>query len=172
MGNCRSTTVEQDVIERQEGDRTPLGHHIFALTKGSRSRALWCVKIAEEEVGRPIYFVDFQRVWKRETWRAKVMPLVCLLQLATELVVNDEILVNFKFTQFSANSKWQRTPDNETGFELYSDRVRRIFWEYSLDAGLRFQPKEETQMINFNAFKELMCSKDLSRIREFEWIDH
>lgn len=65
----------------------------------------------------------------------------------------------------------QRSDGNETCYELFSDRIRRVFPEYALDEGLRFIPKAGTPTINFNSFKELMCSKDLSRLAELTWID-
>jgi hypothetical protein len=50
--------------------------------------------------------------------------------------------------------------------------MRRVFSEYILDENLSFVPKPDTPTINFNQWKELMLSKDLSRLRELDWIDN
>lgn len=65
----------------------------------------------------------------------------------------------------------QRSDVKDTGFELFSDRIRRVFPQYTLGRYLVFMPKPDTPTINFDEFKRLMLSKDLSRLSELDWID-
>jgi hypothetical protein len=94
-----------------------------------------------------------------------------VLLACADLYLNDEVLADWALTRFSLLKKTQRTTDNQTDFELYSDRVRRAFPEYTVDDGLRFVPKKNTPTINWTQFRDMMVSKDLKRLDELAWID-
>ena len=63
----------------------------------------------------------------------------------------------------------QQNDDNQTGFELYSDRIARKFPTYKLDAELRLYPGPETLVVNFNEIKDILLSKDLSQNEKLDW---
>lgn len=172
MGNCRSARVQYDVLERKEGDKTPLGHYIFTIAYGSRDRVKFCIHVAEQERGSPVYMADVHNVWLRHSCRAKVLPIFWPCSAMMDLVFNDEIMANWNFTRFTMKKENQRSDSNDTGYELFSDRIRRVFPQYSLNQQyLTFLPKPDTPTVNFIEFKELMLSKDLSRLAELDWID-
>ena len=58
-----------------------------------------------------------------------------------------------------------------TEFELCSDRFRRKFPTYHFDERLRVVPGPETPVVNFNALKALLLSKDLARNDELAAAD-
>ena len=60
---------------------------------------------------------------------------------------------------------------NQTGFMLYSDRIRMMFPTYLLDSVNRVIPGPETPTANFNHIMSVLLSKDLSRNEEISWIE-
>ena len=73
--------------------------------------------------------------------------------------------------RISVDRNHQRTAENETEFELFSDRYQRRFSNYQLVDRLRFQPGPDTPVLNWNHMKDLLLSTDLSRAQELDWID-
>jgi hypothetical protein len=51
---------------------------------------------------------------------------------------------------------------------LYSDRYVTTFSDYYLTPDLQLRPKEGTKTINFTNLKELLLSKDFTRMAEYE----
>ena len=80
-----------------------------------------------------------------------------------ELYRNDEILTDAFENRYSAQKEMQDNPQNKTGFELYSDRITRIYPSYVLDGTLKLQPGPTTETMNFNTLKDILLSTDLSR---------
>ena len=80
-----------------------------------------------------------------------------------ELYRNDEILTDAFENRYSAEKEMQDNPQNKTGFELYSDRITRIYPSYVLDGTLKLQPGPTTETMNFNKLKDILLSTDLSR---------
>lgn len=59
-----------------------------------------------------------------------------------------------------------------TKFRLFSDYFSLKYSDYLFDENKRvFVPKPETPVTNFNQLRDLLLSKDLSRMQELEWID-
>jgi len=63
----------------------------------------------------------------------------------------------------------QDTPTNPTGFELFSDRVTRLFPGYILNKNLKLFPGPEIPTVKFSDLKTLLLSKDLARNKELDW---
>lgn len=88
-----------------------------------------------------------------------------------DLYRNDEVLCDKACIRFSLDPKMQSTEANPTEFELFSDRVVRIFPTYVLDNRLRIRPGPETPRVKLQWLKELLLSKDLERNPELDWIN-
>jgi hypothetical protein len=87
-----------------------------------------------------------------------------------ELFRNDDLLADAEETTYSARPEMQDAPGNRTGFELFSDRVKRLFPDYILDNTLKLIAGPSTATVNFNTLKEILLSKDLKRDNELAWI--
>ena len=88
------------------------------------------------------------------------------------MVRNDEVLVDDEMNRFTMKSSNQRTPDNETEFELMSDRLARKFPGYELDDECRIVPGKDTPTVSFKWLKELLLSKDMNRNSELNWANN
>ena len=53
-------------------------------------------------------------------------------------------------------------------FMLYSDRIVKKFPTYLLDDSLTLISGPDSELINFNQLKELMLSKDMTRLGELQ----
>jgi len=54
---------------------------------------------------------------------------------------------------------------------LYSDRIETLYPGYKLtEDRLKIIPGPQTPVINLASLKELLLSKDLSRMEEFSWL--
>ena len=62
---------------------------------------------------------------------------------------NDELMCDKEGHRFSVDRKQQRTDQNESEFELYSDRYQRKFSHYTLVDRLRFNPGPDTPVVNW-----------------------
>ena len=79
------------------------------------------------------------------------------------LFKDDRVLCDAEMNMFSLNASHQKSQANPDGvFELCSDRLARKFPTYELDEICRFKPGPDAERINFNDFKELLLSKDMS----------
>ena len=85
---------------------------------------------------------------------------------------NDEILADAELNHYSINRHMQDTHDNPTGFELYSDRIKRMFPSYILDNTLRLMPGPTTPVMNFEILKSILLSTDLERNEELSWANN
>jgi hypothetical protein len=65
----------------------------------------------------------------------------------------------------------QDSQTNPTGYELFSDRIKRMYSTYQLNHRLVLLPGPETKTVNFTWLKELLQSKDLSRNHELSWTE-
>lgn len=72
--------------------------------------------------------------------------------------------------RYSTKKELQQKAENNTGFELFSDRIARLFPSYTLDEELKVIVTQDTPTVNFNYLKELLLSKDISREIELEWV--
>ena len=88
-----------------------------------------------------------------------------------DMFMADEVLANMDCTRFSLNPAMQSTAENPSQFELYSDRIFRMWPTYVLDARNRLRPGPETPTVNFSWLKDLLLSKELSRNSELEWVN-
>ena len=86
-----------------------------------------------------------------------------------DMVRNDEILVDDEMNRYTMAASLQRTDDNETDFELTSDRLVRKYPGYILDEGMRIVPGPGVPVVSFKWLKELLLSKDLNRNQELDW---
>jgi len=86
-----------------------------------------------------------------------------------ELFRNDDLLADAEETTYSARADMQDSPRNRTGFELFSDRVKRMYPDYILDDTLKLMPGPDAATVNFDALKSVLLSKDLKRVSELAW---
>ena len=93
---------------------------------------------------------------------------VAMLRSLCDLYQNDEILGNLNLEKFSLNTALQRNalnPDSE--YDVYSDRYTRKFSDYTIVDHQFLRANDTTPTLNFVYLKELMLSKDHSRIEEY-----
>jgi len=83
---------------------------------------------------------------------------------------NDECLADREMNRVSLNKDLQSREGNETEYELFSDRFHKFYPTYVLDANQVARSGPESLTINFNQLKDLLLSKDLSRLSELDWI--
>ena len=65
----------------------------------------------------------------------------------------------------------QHSDSNDTKFRIYSDYFTIQYPQLVMDETGRMNPKADTPMLNFDQLKDLLLSKDLSRMAELEWIE-
>ena len=116
---------------------------------------------AENRLGRPVFIRDVLDSMKTKYYFAIMGMLVWLM--IQDIYRNDELLSDNELSIYSVRPEMQDSPSNPTGFELYSDRIKRIYASYELDQRLRIIPGPETKTVNFNQLKEILISKDLAR---------
>ena len=87
-----------------------------------------------------------------------------------DLYRNDECLADTENIRFSLNPAVQSTAEKPSQFELYSDRMVRLFPKYSFDDRLRIRPSTETPTVRFTNLKEILLSTDLARNAELDWV--
>ena len=78
------------------------------------------------------------------------------------------MLSDKELCRFSVNPKIQRTGENGSKFELFSDRHVRLYSQYVLDERLRLRPGPQTPVVNFRRIKDILLSQDLSREAELD----
>ena len=88
-----------------------------------------------------------------------------------ELFRNDEVLANKEMDRFTANRVHQKSSENDSEYELFSDRCQRLYSHYDVDERLVFKPKPDTPTVNLKKLKEILLSKDLSRDKELDWME-
>jgi hypothetical protein len=128
--------------------------------------------LAEKEKGSPPYGVDVFRVGYKRTYMP-VYPNAFTITALEDMYYNDEILSDQHFHRYSLDPKQQHTDENPTGMHLYSDYMFTLYPTCILDpqSGV-LSPKPDAPMLNFNQLKDLLLSKDLSRVQELEWMQN
>ena len=100
---------------------------------------------------------------RNSNWPTPAVKSVAIAGL--DLFRNDELMCDTECHRISVDRNHQRTAENETEFELFSDRYQRRFLNYQLVDRLRFQPGPNTPVLNWNFMKDLLLSTDLSELR-------
>jgi hypothetical protein len=125
---------------------------------------------AEQQKGGPVTYPDVVRSYKQIVSTPLLSPY--LIHLVMEDYYRDDmVLADREIDRYSLNPKMQHTNDNPTGYHLFSDRVVHMYPGYVLDEELRIRPGPTTPTVNFNYLKDLLLSKDMSRMQELDWID-
>lgn len=78
------------------------------------------------------------------------------------LFKDDQVLCDPEMNMYSLNPELQRSmvSNPNSKFELFSDRMLRMFPSYRLDKSCRFQPGEMTPTVNFTDLKAILLGKD------------
>ena len=75
-----------------------------------------------------------------------------------------------QMTRFTLKPELQSTAENLTEFELYSDRIHRMWPGYVLDNRCRVRPGPDTTTVNLVSLQALLLSTDLGRNAELDWV--
>ena len=117
MGNCYTSQQPIDRVVSTE----KLGKSVAPLPWGLRGIVYNGLVAAETQFGRPVKRNEVYNACGRYCgFKIPVMPVFLVLK---DLYRNDEILCDANQHFFSANRQLQETHDNQTGFELFSDRI-------------------------------------------------
>ena len=143
-----------------------LGKYTWGCVIGYRGACYEALTRAENAHGRPPYVLEICQHWNSAI---PMIGQIFVLIGLQEIFRNDECLADPENNRFSINPAMQSTAENPTPFDLYSDRIARIFPTYVLDEGLRIRPGPETPRVNLVNLKELLLSTDLARNAELEW---
>ena len=122
---------------------------------------------AEAQKGAPVYLCEVSQAWN------SLMPKVAtpfILAGLQDLYRNDEVLCDLEINLFTLNPEHQRTEDNGKVFEVFSDRMARLYPTYEFDPKGRARPGPDTPRTNLRELKELLLSKDLERNAELDWV--
>ena len=106
------------------------------------------ISIAEARKARPPYFAEVYAVALEISWYP-MLPSFTVRSALNDLWRNDEILCDRDLDRFSVNPAMQQTAENETGFELMSDRHVRKYPQYLLNERILPRPGPDTPVINF-----------------------
>jgi hypothetical protein len=144
------------------------GKYTHYLPPGFKSNLIFCIRHAEQQKGRPVYIVEIKDSWDALCNMPYFTPWT--LQFGCyDLFQNDELLADELCEKFTLDPKYQRNENNEDSqFELYSDRYMRKFSHFNIDDQLRFTPNEKAKTINFDNLKNILLSTDLGLITEYE----
>ena len=135
-------------LERVESTQKH-GYYVSSWPWGYRASVLHYVKVTEKEKGRPPYIVEVAQTMKRNSnWPIPATPVVTMA--CYDLFRNDELMCDTECHRVSVDRKYQRTQENQTEFELFSDRYMRRFSNYQLVDRLRFSPGPNTPVVNLN----------------------
>ena len=129
------------------------------------------LRIAQKERGGPVYVMEVLQAFKKNSY-FPMKPLCLVRTTLFSLFADDRILANRELTMFSIDMADQRTDDNETEFELYSDRMNRIASTYRFEKAeiLKIYPGPDTPTVNLKWLFSILLSKDLSKDRELDWV--
>lgn len=145
----------------------PIFNYLAWIYRESSYEAL---RRAEQEKGAPVNLPEILRAFRQVSKKPIVAPhaiTLCLL----DFYWNDQILADRELNYVTLNPKYQHTEKNPTGFDVYSDRLARIYPGYDIDHLMRMVPIKGTPVLNYDYIKNLLLSKDLSRLGELKWID-
>ena len=102
--------------------------------------------MAEQKKGGPPYVIEIAAKW------ISLVPMMSIFHLFVGLLDvfrNDEVLADYECNKFTLNPNHQSKADKPSEFELYSDRMARVFPTYKLDEKLRVRPGPESTTVNF-----------------------
>lgn len=102
---------------------------------------------AENRLGRPVFIRDIIDSMKAIYYFA--IPGTLIRILTFDFYRNDELLGDNELHTYTARQEMQDTPTNPTGYELFSDRIKRIYPNYILNNGLRIIAGPKTETVNF-----------------------
>ena len=108
-----------------------VGKYTWTCVWGYRPACKEALRRAEEKLGRPPYTVEIFAEWN------SMIPALAppFLQAGLgDLFKNEEILADFTMERFTLNPAKQRTAENPTEFELFSDRMVRLYPKYEVTA--------------------------------------
>ena len=160
MGSfCSAVEGDVPVFERQLATQKK-GHYTWSPVWGYRSACMRALVRAEQAKGAPVYLCEVFRAW--DSMIPKVTTFFVLVGLQ-DLYRNDEILCDKEINRFTTNRAYQKTAENDTEFELFSDRMQRLYPTYQFDHKCRLRPGPETPRTNLNELKSLLLSTDLER---------
>ena len=153
MGTClgKKTHFFERLISKEK-----LGKYVGDFSKETRNAVFKSLVEAEKKFCRPVSRNDVYIVHK-ETSDLNIMLIWIILG---DFVRNDEILSDPEQLHYSVRHVMQDTPENPTGFELFSDRTSRLYPTYVLDNVLKVVPGPTTPTVNFDQLKELLMCKE------------
>ena len=166
MGNCRSDQmIEFELLyaDKKLGRENVISHPLLvSMLWFYRKRTYQALRLAEQEKGAPVNYPEVVRAFRRISRKPLPSPRLidCCL---SEFYWNDDVLCDRENNHYSVNKRMQHTDINPTGFDLYSDRITRMFPGYAIDNEMRVRPGPDTPTLSFKYIKELLLSKDLSR---------
>ena len=164
MGNC--TNTGQPTFQRQLATEK-LGRSVLPLPWGVRSSVFQALLETENRLGRPFKRNEAFAVYKQRSYFCiAANPFWMVLG---DLFRNDELLCDYEQINYSVNPQMQDTPENPTGFELYSDRMKRQYPDYILGKELILFPGPKTPVVNFHTLKDILLSTDLSQDYLLSW---
>ena len=171
MGNTFSGSRDESmmpavVFQRQFAPEA-VGRLTWSCVWGYRNACFEALRRAEALKGSPPYVIEIAAQWN------SIIPWLAPFYLITglqDLYKTDIMLADKEHNRFSLNAAMQSTAENPSEFELYSDKIYRLFPTYVLDQRCRIRPGPATVTMSFNQIKEVLLSRDLSRNAELEWV--
>ena len=169
MGGCCGARVGQEISFERLVSKEKLGEYRTPCPSSFRPLTKEALFLSEKEKGSPVYLTEIYQYAYPRSWRP-ILPKDLFILALEDLYYNDEILADKDFHKYSIDPAQQHTEDNPTGMRLYSDYFAEKYPQCTVDAKLgKLNPKPGSERVNFNELKELLLSKDLSRVKELEW---
>lgn len=105
-------------------------------------------------------------------WQSSVPAIAAMFVLngLLDLYRADEVLADHDCARFSLNSAYKNREGHETEFDLFSDKMERLYPGYLIDDMCRVRPGPNTPTVNLKWLQELLKSKDLERNAELSWV--
>ena len=151
----------------------------------SLTATLNAIKNAEiKRRGSPVYKLEAFQVWLEHEGPfidKELCTISHFAQLCYQLYRNDEVLADPNLDMFSTDPKRQfmriddegkqHNTDEAKAFELFSDRMERLYPKYDLSVSGAMMPRDKTPTVSFEWLKELLLSTDLRRLSELQFAD-
>jgi len=103
----------------------------MSLPWGLRGMVFRAALEAERTLDRPIRRNDVLIQMKKSSLFVPLPNMVRMI--LNDLYRNDELLADEECNHYSSRAEMQDTPEHPTGFELFSDRIKRMWPECVLD---------------------------------------
>jgi hypothetical protein len=100
-----------------------MGKLMMTLPWGFRNSVLNALVEGETRHGRPVKRNEIYVVNKETSYLSLNVMLIWMI--LNDLYRNDELLADYEGHHYSLRPEMQDKPENPTGFELYSDRMKR-----------------------------------------------